>query len=105
MDGGALTFDGRDLVATWRRENDVYLSTVADPELRLARGRDPVVAQAGQHRDLVWTSADGVHLRQGPLATAVLGPGRFPSLVALPTATVVAWEHQGQVIVQRIARR
>ena len=105
MDGGALTFEGRDVVATWRRENDVYLSTSTDPELRVARGRDPVVAQAGKHRDLVWTSADGVNLRQGQLATAVLGPGRFPSLLALPTATVVAWEHQGQVIVQRLARR
>lgn len=104
MDGGALTFDGREMTAVWRRENDVYLTTAAAPEVRLGRGRDPVVAQTGAHRDIAWTSADGVHLIQGNTAPAVVGQGRFPSLLALPAATIIAWEQQGQVIVQRITR-
>lgn len=104
MDGGALAFDGREITAVWRRENDVYLTTAAAPESRLGRGRDPVVAQTGAHRDIAWTSADGVHLMQGNQAPTVVGQGRFPSLLALPAATIIAWEHQGQVIVQRITR-
>ncbi len=105
MDGGGVSFDGRDVVAVWRRENDVYLTTAAVPELRLALGRDPVVAQTGPHRDVAWTSAEGVHVVQGRHAPAVLGAGRFPSLLALPEATVIALERQGQITVQRIARR
>lgn len=105
MDGGAVSFDGRDIVAVWRRENDVYLTTAAEPEVRLGRGRDPVVAQTGAHRDVAWTSAEGVHLTQGSGPAAVVGSGRFPTIVALPEATAIAWEHQGQITVQTIARR
>ncbi len=105
MDGFAVSFDGRDIVAVWRRENDVYLTTAALPELRLGRGRDPVVAQTGPHRDVAWTSAEGVHVMQGSDATAVLGPGRFPTILALPEATMIAWEHQGQITVQKSSRR
>lgn len=105
LDGGAVSFDGRDIVAVWRRENEVYLTTAAVPEVRLGRGRDPVVAQTGPHRDVVWTSAEGVHLVQGSGPAAVVGPGRFPTIVALPEATVIAWEHQGQITVQKIGRR
>ena len=104
MDGGGLVFDGRDITAVWRRENDVYLTTATVPELRLGRGRDPVVAQAGAHRDIAWTSAEGVHLVQGRQAPIVVGQGRFPAILALPAATIVAWEHQGRVQVQRMTR-
>lgn len=104
MDGGALTFDGREITAVWRRENEVYLTTATAPELRLGRGRDPVVAQTGAHRDIAWTSAEGVHLIQGSQAPIVVGQGRFPALLALPSSTIIAWEQQGQVIVQRITR-
>lgn len=104
MDGGAITFDGRDVLATWRRENDVYLTTAAVAERRLGQGRDPVVAQAGPHRDVAWTSADGVLLVQGDRPPASLGAGRFPSLLAFPRATVIAWEHQGQVFVRSLSR-
>ncbi|HXG86990.1 MAG TPA: hypothetical protein VNJ02_01535 [Vicinamibacterales bacterium] len=52
MDGGAIGFDGRDVVATWRREDRVYLSTAATPERQLGTGRDSVVSQRLNHRDV-----------------------------------------------------
>lgn len=104
MDGGAVAFDGASIAAIWRRENDVFLTTAKTPEQRLARGRDPVLSQMGRHRDMAWNDGNGVMLARGDGAPIPLGPGRFPSVLSLPTATVIAWEHQGQVSVRAIPR-
>lgn len=104
MDGGGLAFDGGGLVATWRRENDVYLTTASVPERTLGAGRDPVVGQFAKHRDIAWSSPAGVLLSRDDSAPLSLGRGRFPSLLALAGRTVVAWEHQGQITVRTIAR-
>jgi hypothetical protein len=104
MDGGGLAVGpAGDLSAVWRREGTVFLSTSADPEQRIGDGRDAVVALSGAHRDVAWSAEAGVTLlRNGQMQ--VLGAGRFPSLVASPDYSVVAWEHQGQILVQRVSR-
>jgi hypothetical protein len=105
MDGGGLVSGpGGELTAIWRREGTVFLSTTANREQRIGDGRDPVVALSGAHRDIAWSADAGVTLVRGGAAARTLGPGRFPSLVALPDRSVVAWEHQGQVFVEVIPR-
>ena len=94
---------GGELTAIWRREGTVFLSTPANPEQRIGGGRDAVVALSGAHRDVAWSAEAGVTLLRGG-RTLVLGPGRFPSLVASPEYSVVAWEHQGQILIQRVPR-
>ena len=104
MDGGGLVAGpGADVTAIWRREGTVFLSTPASPEQRIGDGRDAVVALSGPHRDVAWSADAGVTLlRDG--RGQVLGGGRFPSLAALPDSSVVAWEHQGQILIQRVPR-
>lgn len=104
MDGGAVAFDGANIAAIWRRENNVFLTTAKAPEQRLARGRDPALSQRGSHRDMAWNDGNGVTLARGAAAPIPLGPGRFPSVLALPAATVIAWEHQGQISVRAVPR-
>lgn len=105
MDGGGLAFGPDGVVATWRREHGVFLSTAAVPELRLGTGRDPVVAQFGAHRDVVWSSAaGGVTLVRDSADAMVLGTGRFPAILSSKTRTVVAWEDRGSITVRSIPR-
>jgi hypothetical protein len=105
MDGGGLAVSGAgEITAVWRREGTVFLSTSARPEQRIGDGRDAVVGLVDAHRDIAWSADAGVTLLRGDGATRVLGPGRFPALLAFPDRTVIAWEHQGQTFVQVVAR-
>jgi hypothetical protein len=104
MDGGSLAFGPDGVVSAWRREDRVFLSTATTPEQRLGIGRDPVLARHGVHQDLAWSTLDGVQLVRDGGAPTSPGRGRFPSLVALANQTLIAWEHEGHVVVQSIAR-
>ncbi len=104
MDGGAVSFSADGIVATWRREGEVFLTTDRVPERRLGAGRDPVVAHFQSRQDLAWSASDSVVLMRNEGAPLSLGRGRFPSLVALRDKTVIAWEHDGQVMVRAVPR-
>lgn len=104
MDGGDVLVGADDVVATWRREDGVFLTTGAGPEQRLGTGRDSVVGEAGGARDVAWSGADGVVLWRDGNAATRLGAGRFPSLLAFARHTLVAWEDQGRVHVQAVPR-
>jgi hypothetical protein len=104
MDGGSVNLAGDDVVATWRRDDAVFLTTDTVPERRLATGRDPVVAVAGAHHDIAWAAPSGVELMRDGAAPMPLGTGRFPSIVALETKTVVAWEDRGSITVRSLPR-
>lgn len=104
MDGGDVVVGVDDVVATWRREDGVFLTTGSGPEQRLGTGRDSVVGEAGGARDVAWSGADGVVLWRDGSALTTLGPGRFPSLLTLARHTLVAWENQGRVHVQAAPR-
>lgn len=103
MDGGALALTPEGPVSTWRREDGIFLSTPAMPERQLGIGRDPVLAASPAGLDVAWTTADGILLQRGS-ATRLIGPGRFASILAFDTHTLVAREHQGRIVVDVIPR-
>jgi hypothetical protein len=110
MDGGALALGAGVTDAVWRREATLYTTetrvpaAVSDVEVALGPGRDPVVARHDRRVDIAWTGADGIVLRQADGAPTRLGAGDFVSIVALPAHTLVAYEEQGRVTIQRVAR-
>lgn len=104
MDGGSVTLAGDEVLATWRRDDAVFLTTDGVPERRLATGRDPVVAVAGRHQDIAWAAPSGVELMRDGAEPMALGPGRFPALIALETKTVVAWEGKGSITLRVLPR-
>ena len=63
-----------------------------------------MVGLAGAHRDIAWSAEAGVTLLRDRGETRVLGPGRFPALLAFADRTVIAWERQGQTFVHVVAR-
>jgi hypothetical protein len=104
MDGGSVSLAGNGVVATWRRDDAVFLTTDAVPERKLATGRDPVIAVAGAHQDIAWAGAAGVELLRDGAAPLPLGAGRFPAVLAFDTRTVVAWEDKGSITVRSLPR-
>lgn len=110
MDGGALVAGAASTDAVWRREATLYTTSTAagaaisPVETEIGPGQDPVIALDGTRLDLAWTAAEGIVLRQAGGRPVPIGPGRFASIVALPASTLVAYEHDRQVTIQRIAR-
>lgn len=104
MDGGGVAFDENGLVAVWRRENEVFLSTSAVPERRLGPGRDPAMAATGTRHDIAWSAPEGIMLVRDSRPVVAVARGRFPAILALPDKTILAWEDQGAVLVRTIPR-
>lgn len=104
MDGGGLAFSADGLVAAWRRDTDVFLTTPQAPERRLGAGRDPAIATAGAHVDVAWTGQSGVQLARDGRQPALAGAGRFPALLAFPDKTLLAVENQGTIEIRAIPR-
>jgi hypothetical protein len=104
MDGGGIGFSTSGLVAAWRRDTSVFLTTPQAPERRLGPGRDPAIATAGTHVDVAWSGPSGLQLVRDGGQPVPVGAGRFPALLAFPDRTVLAFENEGVVEV-RTSRR
>jgi hypothetical protein len=104
MDGGGIAFGMTGLVAAWRRDTSVFLTTPQAPEHRLGPGRDPAIATAGTHVDVAWSGPSGLQLVRDGGQPASVGAGRFPALLAFSDRTVLAFENDGVVEV-RTSRR
>lgn len=104
MDGGAVVLSPDGVVATWRREDGVFLTTGTVAEQRLGTGRDSAIGLKGTSADVAWSGADGVALWRRGGSTTILGAGRFPSLISFARHTLVAWEDQGRVHVRSVPR-
>jgi hypothetical protein len=103
MDGGAIGLTNAGAVAAWRRAGSIYLSTPDAPERELGAGRDATLHAVGDQIDVAWSTDKGLMLWRSGRATT-LASGRFPSLLALPDRTIVAWEQSGQVHVRVLPR-
>jgi len=104
MDGGNLDWtDGRP-ASVWRREGELYAVIDEGPERSLGPGVDPVMSVYQNTIDLAWTSPDGVMLRRGNHEPVLVDAGRFSAVLAQRDRTLVAWEHNGKVLVRTWAR-
>ena len=104
MDGGGIGFGTTGLMAVWRRDTSVYLTTPQAPERRLGPGRDPAIATTGPHVDVAWSAPSGLQLVRDDGQAVSVGAGRFPALLAFQDRTLVASENQGTVEVRTISR-
>ena len=104
MDGGGIGFATSGLVAAWRRDTSVFLTTPQAPERRLGPGRDPAIAAAGTYVDVAWSAQEGLQLVRDGAQPVSVGAGRFPALLAFPEKTILAFENQGSVEVRAIHR-
>jgi len=106
MDGGGFTVqpDGG-LVAVWRRQGNIYLSTPGAPERRLGSGRQPVVVSNAKGAWIAWT--DGTDIRwttthADPIHTIESGAA-FLSLVPLANgAILLAGERDGRIVTNQL---
>jgi hypothetical protein len=104
MDGGDLDWiDGR-TASIWRREGEIYAVRDDGPERSLGPGVDPVMSSYQNTIDLAWTSPEGIMLRRGDHKPVRVVVGRFPAVLAQSDRTLLAWEHNGKVLVQTVPR-
>jgi hypothetical protein len=103
MDGGSLVLGAGGVSSVWRREDTIFVSMNEGPERELGSGRDPVISVAPGAVDIAWTTPDGIFLKRGG-ENRLIGAGRFPSLVAFPRHSLLAWEQQGKVVTHVVPR-
>jgi len=103
MDGGGLVVGPGGISSVWRRDTGIFLATPSAPERQVGIGRDPVISASAAALDLAWTTSDGILLQRGT-ATRLVGTGKFASLLAFPTHSLLAWEQQGKVVTQAVPR-
>ncbi|BCS32343.1 hypothetical protein TBR22_A15530 [Luteitalea sp. TBR-22] len=105
MDGGGLADGPGGRVSTWRREDRVYLTSVAAPEQALGVGKDPAVgARADAGPDVAFIAANGRVVLQRGTSAEGLGPGAHPVVAAFPAHTLVAFEQAGAVVTRVVPR-
>lgn len=112
MDGGRIALLGQGKFgAVWMRDGDVFLSDMDAKEIRLGRGRHPVVASTSTGPLVVWNDGTNlVYVRDVrlPLRKQLATDARFSSIVSLPddAGVLVAYEKAGKgesvVIVDRL---
>ena len=107
MDGGGLGSDPRGkLVATWRRDQTVYLVFPGSPEVALGAGVNPTLAMTADGPLVAWNSAEGLMLkRPDTSASLVDAQGKFAALAATPGGVVLAYERGAASVVRQLERR
>jgi hypothetical protein len=103
MDGGGLAVDtGGRLVATWRREQTVYLVSPGSAEVALGGGTNPTLAMSAAGPVVAWNGADGLMLKPAKAgASLVDAQGRFAAVAETPGGVVLAFERGAEVVVRR----
>lgn len=95
MDGGGMSMTKSGVLTTvWRREKQLFTSTMGAPEVFLAEGRNASIATTARHTFIAWQDQGQVWLQQSPKKPPVsLGTGRFPRVLALSeTQAFCVWE-------------
>lgn len=95
MDGGGMSVTKSGVLTTvWRREKQLFTSTMGAPEVFLAEGRNASIATTSQKTFITWQDQGQVWLRTSAQKPPVsLGTGRFPRVLALnETQAFCVWE-------------
>ncbi|AEI49609.1 sialidase family protein [Runella slithyformis] len=95
MDGGGMSVTKSGVLTTvWRREKQLFTSTMGVAEVFLAEGRNASIATTARHTFIAWQDQGQVWFRQSSQKLPVsLGTGRFPRVLALnETQAFCVWE-------------
>ena len=104
MDGGGLAWSRGQLIAAWRRGDDVFLSTPATSETLIGNGADIALATSNGGNYVACQKAGKVLLwNAGRTQVLAEQGGGFPALVGLPEGGVLAaWEAGGAISTRRL---
>jgi hypothetical protein len=99
MDGGMIAVGGKEPATVWRRDRQVYLASMTEPERLLGTGEQPWIAATKQGTSVVWLAkrpGDLLFVRPGKnQPTKLAGDARDPVLATRPdgqSPVVAAWE-------------
>ena len=91
------------MVTAWRRDQDVFLATTGDPEIRLGQGKDVALAAKGDRVFAVWTETGRVKSYVSGREGLLSKEGSFPALAILSDGNALAaWEENGTIAVRRL---
>lgn len=105
MDGGGIALQGNRVVTAWRRDRQIYLDVLGQPEVAAGEGVDVSVAAGDDGPTAVWSTAEGiVALRPGAKTPVkIAAEGKFPNVVTVRAGiTLAAWEADGKIVIQRL---
>jgi hypothetical protein len=103
MDGGGVSI-GRDgnVISVWRRQDTIYMNRDGQREVIVAKGKNPAIAAGKDGAYLAWSSPSGLMAQipgsREPIALA--DDGGYPSLVAVGSSVLAAWESNGKVVIR-----
>ena len=102
VDGGDIAFDaGGDVLAVWRRQNSLYLTTSDHTEMPLGEGRQGVVLASMNGPFLAWQKNQQI-LTVSPASKQprTIGKGSFAVLAASQDRTMIALAYQAESGIQ-----
>jgi hypothetical protein len=105
MDGGGLAIAQNRAVAVWRREHEIFLERLGEPEIPIGEGADVAIAADSRGVYAIWSTGAGLQAwLPGAKQAAPLGTkGSFPNIVALPEGqALAAWEDDGRIVIRRV---
>jgi hypothetical protein len=106
MDGGGLSIDRENsVISIWRRQDTIYMHRAAQPEVIVAKGKNPAIATGKDGAYAVWSGASGLMAKipgsQEPIALA--DEGGYPSLVTVGSSVLAAWESKGKIVIRDLS--
>lgn len=101
MDGGAITVDSKgQTITTWRREGDVYISTINQVEQKMGTGRHSDMTSSGNDYAVTWSDQDQIYIStsQHP-QPSVVGNGTYPVIESINNSDFfLTWESEGKIV-------
>ncbi len=106
MDGGGLAIAAKGgVVASWRRDKEIFLAPEGARESNLGEGRDPSIAAGGDGIYAAWSSGPGLRasVPGGKQPIELAAVGAFVQLAGVPDGPVIAaWEANGSIVVRSV---
>jgi len=104
MDGGGIAVSPSGVVTAWRRDHSVFLDRPGEPEVEIGQGTDVAITAGKMGTYAIWSNSTGIELLAPgePRPRSLGNKGSFPTIAALPTGVIAAWESDGKITIQRI---
>jgi hypothetical protein len=103
MDGGNLYSDEKgNIITVWRREGDIYLCEPGKEEIKLGKGKMPVLIKNKLQTKVLWSENDEI-VSYSPQSkqTIILGKGRYPYVVSGENFSIAFWETENKELVAK----